>query len=361
MAIARMFDPYTGGAIGGGVPGGGGGSTTPPTPPAATSEAVASGGSPSAKTFGSFTDPDGVIASYSATLTNVVGATTVSGSGLGPYTFSGTVDGDSFALELDALNGSGQVVATAVHAVDVAAAAGGASLETLVDFSSVASYNFLTQGGSSGTGGQGAHTVNGVSWDLDYLGSSGPTRLEIVNGVLYHETSGQNAMLNAYMGAGGLQTGYYPIWAVCSIVTPNTQCLMWGIAQNLTNANQGNEAQFLLGTRSTGAADATSLLTRENTTGAPAFLTVKAWDFNLANVTTTPTRMGLRIMGGSWQPSWDQGTATLPSDLRNLSNVGGRQYNDFNNANTPQNRNYLFLSLFADCDVRVVAYRGDLT
>ena len=163
MAIVPCFDPTTGAS---GGPQGGGGSTTPPSPPAATSEAVAEDGSPSAKTFGAFTDPDGVITSYQSTLTNVVGSTTVSGTGLGPYTFSGSANGDSFVLELDAKDASANVVATAVHAVDVAPTSTGPALQTLVDISGVTSYDFLTTGGSGGSGGQGDHTVGGITCDV---------------------------------------------------------------------------------------------------------------------------------------------------------------------------------------------------
>ena len=99
----------------------GGGVSAPVQPPASTTEQVSVGGSPTAKTFGAFTDPDALIASYSAAMVNVIGTTAVSGTGLGPYTFSGSADGDSFTLKLNALNGGGQTLATAVHAVDIAA------------------------------------------------------------------------------------------------------------------------------------------------------------------------------------------------------------------------------------------------
>jgi len=103
--------------------GGGGADLAPVTPPAATSEAVASGGEPSPKTFGAFTDPDGRIASYSAAITSVVGSTAIaSGSGLGAYTVSGSDDGDSYALRLTALDSEGEPLATAVHVVDIAVA-----------------------------------------------------------------------------------------------------------------------------------------------------------------------------------------------------------------------------------------------
>jgi len=107
----------------GGAGAGGGADPAPVTPPAATSEAVASGGSPAAKTFGAFTDPDGRVSSYSAAITNAVGATSIaSGSGLGAYAVAGFADGDSYALRLTALDSDGDPLATAVHVVDVAVA-----------------------------------------------------------------------------------------------------------------------------------------------------------------------------------------------------------------------------------------------
>jgi hypothetical protein len=81
---------------------------------------VASGGSVTGWTFGAFTDPDGRIASYSATLVTVTGSGSLSGSGLGPYSITGTADGDAYTVELDALDGDGGVLATAVHTVAIA-------------------------------------------------------------------------------------------------------------------------------------------------------------------------------------------------------------------------------------------------
>ena len=115
MPIAPVFPaPGSGG--------GGGGGDSIVTPPAATTQAVSSGGSPSAKTFGAFTDPDGVIDNYNATMVNAVGSTSASGTGLGAYTFSGSSDGDSFTLKLDARNSSNEILATAVHTVNIASA-----------------------------------------------------------------------------------------------------------------------------------------------------------------------------------------------------------------------------------------------
>ena len=96
------------------------------TPPASTNEGVISGGSPAAKTFSAFTDTDGLIDNYNASLVIASGTPAIAaGSGLGAYTFSGTADKDVFALKLDARDSSNNVLATAVHVVGIAGAGGG--------------------------------------------------------------------------------------------------------------------------------------------------------------------------------------------------------------------------------------------
>jgi hypothetical protein len=125
-------------------PASGGAAVQPPTP---TTQSVSAGGSPAAKTFSAFTDSDGLVASYSAAVVNAVGSASVSGSGLGAYTFSGTSDGGSFVLRLNALSSGGQILATAVHAVGIAAAnataqAPAATSETVASGDDPASYTF---------------------------------------------------------------------------------------------------------------------------------------------------------------------------------------------------------------------------
>lgn len=123
--IVPVFSPTTG-ASGGDSGGGGGGGGSIVTPPSPTSEAVASGGSLSAKTFAAFTDPDGVIdaSNYVATTTTASGSTSWSGSGLGAYTASGSADGDAGTLSLTARDASNNPLATAVHSYERASAAG---------------------------------------------------------------------------------------------------------------------------------------------------------------------------------------------------------------------------------------------
>jgi hypothetical protein len=111
---------------------GGGAAPAAVTAPSPTTESVAAGGTPAAKTFGAFTDPDSRIASYSATTTNSVGSATWTGTGLGAYTIGSSADGDSGTLALTALDSSGDPLATAYHSWDIAAA-GGATWTDLVD------------------------------------------------------------------------------------------------------------------------------------------------------------------------------------------------------------------------------------
>lgn len=346
MPVVPCFDPTTGAS---GGPAGGGGGGTPPTPPAATSEAVAAGGSPSAKTFGAFTDPDGVISSYQATLTNVVGATTVSGSGLGPYTFSGSADGDSFVLELDALDASSNVVATAVHAVDVAAAAGGTTLEPLAEFSGV-SYDFLTTGGTSGTGGEGPHTVNGYSFTLSFNGTSGPDALAFVSGVLQHtgNVSTKQAYLILDLGTDVSDIPYVVNLSTNQLGASSGQSFIYRIAEHSTPGAQDDTLGALFGFD--GVADDTSILWREAASSS-SYYTVQQVT-GLTDISTTPTRTASHVMGGAILVSYDQGTAALPTDGRVLGTALTQHVAIGNRVATPQNRRYLHVFCLEDVHVR---------
>jgi len=102
--------------------------------PVPASSAVSVGGSFSTVTFGAFSDPSSFIDSYSASTLNVNLSATVSGSGLGPYTISGAVDGDFLVITLDALNEGGKVLTSAVWSGAIEKPSGGASWVDLADF-----------------------------------------------------------------------------------------------------------------------------------------------------------------------------------------------------------------------------------
>ena len=327
--------------------GGGGGSDSIVTPPSPTSQSVAAGGSLSAKTFGSFTDPDGVINNYVSAVTNAVGSASVSGSGLGAYTFAGTADGNSGTLSLTARNAANESLATATHSFSIGSPSGGVT--ALLDISGVSSYNFKTQGGSGGSGGAGPHSIAGKTFTLDFRGTSGPTKLLINNGVIEYEgSSSARAQLVIDLG---VDVSPFMFAVYCSIENVSTSGLgMLFYVGEGTSANSGNQAQFLAG-----SPNVTTLLMRENTTSSPAFVTVKS--ASVTDINNTPTRMCCQMLGGAWQPSFDQGTAALPTDGAPL---GAQGQMNFSNAGTavPENRKYVILNLVDDCDVRVSSYKG---
>lgn len=123
--LATIWTPAVSGGVGGGFDG-----VVAPSP---TTDSKSVGTPLSAKTFGSFIDPNSLIASYSAVTTNADGTCSWSGSGLGPYTPT-SADGDSGTLALNALDSSGNVLATAYHSYDRAAVATGSELLLDIDF-----------------------------------------------------------------------------------------------------------------------------------------------------------------------------------------------------------------------------------
>lgn len=349
MPITPCFDPTTG-ASGGASAGGGG---TPPTPPAATTEAVAAGGSPSATTFGAFTDPGSVISSYQATLTSTVGTTALAGgSGLGPYTYSGFADGDSFVVELDAKDAGGNVVATAVHAVDIAAAAGGSTLSPLAEFAGV-SYDFLTTGGTSGTGGEGPHTVNGYSFTLSYNGTSGPDSLAFVSGVLTHvgNVSTKQAYLILDLGTDVSDIPYVLNLSTSGLGASSSQSFIYRVAEHGTPGAQDDTMGALFGWVSSGnLADDTAIIWRE-AASPTSYYTVQQLT-GLTDITTTPTRTASHVMGGAILVSYDQGTAALPTDGRVLGTALTQHVAIGNRVAVPQNRRYIHVFCLENVQVR---------
>jgi len=322
------------------------------TPPAATSQAVAAGGSLAAVTFGAFTDADGVIDNYLVAVQNSAGSAAVSGSGLGAYTFGSTADGNAGVVTLTARNAANQPLATAVHTFSIAAAVGG--LVSLLDWSSV-TYDFLSTGGTSGSGGAGAHTVGGLSVDLDLRSTSGPTVLRLVSGVLEYE--GSMTARGQLMVDLGVDVSLFSFTVVCSVENATrptgTSTAILYVGEN-TGHNSGDQAQFMFGNSSD-----TKLMMRENHGSATAFTTLE--NATVTDITSTPTRVCCQMLGGAWQPSYDQGTAALPTNGAPLANRAGSNMQQFgsNFAKTAENRKYVGLNLIDNCDVRIAAFRGN--
>jgi len=222
----------------------------------------------------------------------------------------------------------------------------GGALVGLVDWSAV-SYNFLTTGGTGGSGGAGPHTVGGRTWNLTLTGS-GPTRLELVSGVLHNESTLANrGTLDTDLGASVGDTSYV-IYASTDNATragaANSLGLFWGTASTVNSNNQG---AILLG-----SASATDLLVRE-CTGVGSFTTVN--NATITDYTTTPTLLGVVVNGGGWTDCHSQGSSTLPTDGGTFGTVGPKQWGE-NGAQTIQDRRYLIVQLVYDLDLRLAAH-----
>ena len=96
--------------------------------------AIASGSSFSNKTFSAFVDADSAISSYSAVTTNVSGDVVWSGSNLGPYTAASSSEGDAGTLSLNAVNGFGKIVSTAIHSYSRQTEVSGGAWNRLKDY-----------------------------------------------------------------------------------------------------------------------------------------------------------------------------------------------------------------------------------
>lgn len=168
------------------------------TAPAATSESVASGGSPANKTFSAFTDPDGLIDNYVSAIVNISGTTTASGSGLGPWSYSGTSDGTAFVQTLTARDASNNPLATAVHGVQVASPGGDYSWVTKADI------NFV---GADHTGS----LTSGTTMITDDAGATNLINVTVVrsgttNGNL--QVTANGAEISATTGTGNVNTSF---------------------------------------------------------------------------------------------------------------------------------------------------------
>ena len=160
------------------------------TAPADTSQGVASGGSFSAVTFGAFTDPDGRIdaAQYVATTTNAAGSTAWSGTGLGPYTASGSADGDAGVLTLTARDTAGNELATAVHSYSRAENVPTVRTVLSVDWAAL----WVANGSSDvDLSSSGTYTLDGTDYVVDQ-NHSGVTATLTSSGLHIVQTAGLN-------------------------------------------------------------------------------------------------------------------------------------------------------------------------
>ena len=219
-----------------------------------------------------------------------------------------------------------------------------ASLTALIDWSSTS---------ESFGSGETTYTVGGLSVTLDYNGTSGPTALSMTNGVISFTGSiSAQAYLVIDLGEDLDDGAWVAYLSTASMANDGSNSsLVWKVADNATVGNAANQYQVIVGLAGT----ATSRREREaNGSGGP-FPTIN--DRTVTDVTTTPTLMGVQVMGTSVLPCISQGSATLPTNGALFGTIGPNGYSDGSGALAPQNRRYVHIHLIQDATVRVSSYR----
>ena len=306
----------------------------------------------------------GAGATVLTTITRASDASSVSVTGSTTATPTATLTaavasvGDSFHCESVATDGSfTDTVVTTVFMEGTGGGGGGGSYVSIIDPSAV-TYDFLTTGGTGGSGGEGAHTVGGESWTLSYEGGSTPDGTAFASGVLQHRGNVTNKRSYLVLDLGeDVDTTPYAIYISTSgLGASSSQSFLMRLATSATPGYADNYLGFLFGYD--GAADDTSILVRE-CTGGTNFTTIEQV-LSLTDITTTPTRFALHVTSGAALISYDQGTATLPTNGAPLGTALAKNLGLGAIAATRQNRRYLHLYCLENVDIRFKIHRMEI-
>ena len=263
-----------------------GGTVSPVSAPSPTSEAVSSGASFSAKTFGAFTDSGGRISSYVATTTNASGSTSWGGSGLGAYTASGAADGDAGTLSLTARDSGGNDLATATHTFE-RAATGSASWQMVkdIDLTDVTTAAAISGSGSIAfESNSDTITVNRTTSGSGTMASMTPTNGQ---GIVYSQQSGNGTgslslLISDVMSTWTREEASKYIYAVQLVVTgitypvANTSIFQYILNRGSTTVfNSGNAKGFRFIDNNDGANENLKLRANGSTTASVGVQTIR--------------------------------------------------------------------------------------
>lgn len=300
--------------------GGGGGSITDLTAPAAIDPVALVAGTTAltSTAIGSWSASVTVTASGTDDTGSAAPALVLSGSGAGPYSAtiaSGLVSGRTYTYDIEGDDGAGQVARTSLTVAVAAAAASGATLEENIDTTALSAYDFLTTGGTSGTGGEGAHDVGapGGNVSVTYEGTSGPTELELVGGALrYTATASDYAWVTFPLLAEAPNATHYVTveWTLLTTVT--------GAFELFAKIGAGGTANVAGEVRVYN--DTASSIVVQSVNGSSSFETA----FSQAGLTMTAgqtVRVHIVFMGGAVRGFVDQtsGEVAWPSDPSSYS------------------------------------------
>lgn len=326
------------------------------TAPAATSESVASGGSPANKTFSAFTDPDGLIDNYVSAIVNISGTTTASGSGLGPWSYSGTSDGTAFVQTLTARDASNNPLATAVHGVQVASPGG--------DYAYVQKTSLdLTGLDTAGPWSSGTQNIQKAAATVIQAAVS---RSGTTNGVV--ETGSGGVRVYASSGTGQISCAFALDTLLSTddaYFTAGLVVLQIGITIDTATIVPGSGAYMLVGVSNlTGQGQSSAGIIFNHSLGnvsAAVFYDSVTGSVQYTGAYPSEALITIEIFGGrAARVRLDVGTDTPVAPSLNLANVfPGQPVFASNTAQPYGTQFHALISNKANADMRVTALRVD--
>ena len=198
--------------------------------------------------------------------------------------------------------------------------------------------------------GEGSYTIGGLSVTYSYNGTAGPDSIALSSGVLTVTSSGGRAYLVIDLGEA-LTDEILCCYVTMDSYSAHTSAgVLWQIADDTSLGHYGGHLQTLVGVSGV----ETDLRFRECTNDSPLTF-VNVSDETVTDVSTTPTRMCMMWDGTAGSMSWDQGSATLPTNGEHLANVGSSNYNAGDGAATRAGRRYLHVWAQTDVTIRLSA------
>jgi hypothetical protein len=221
----------------------------------------------------------------------VAGSGTISGTGLGPYTFSGTADGEVITVELDALDSGGNVLATAVFTGTIAGAPPSSEL--------LATWDFRTADTGTLSGSGTITTDSGATDVVDYnvfIQSGSPTATTDIT------AAGLRVFRSNANSVSGIALALADVLALCDDARDTLLFFVhFATISNATMVNNQNTGVNLSDSNSSISSTPTRGLFLNNTSVSNLAVRVREYDGGATTVTKTN-------LGGTWPTS---GTALL--------------------------------------------------
>jgi hypothetical protein len=257
----------------------------------------------------------------------------------------GDGEGDQFTVSLTDDYGRVDTFSFTERVAGAGGGGGGGGWTDILDWSSSS---------EAFSGGEDTYTIGGLSVVLDYDGSAGPDSIDLTNGVLTIE--GDNTH-KAYLVIDlGEDFENVPLWACCAVQNlanvGGSAAIWFQMADDQTLGNSGGHWQDFVG-----MAGVKTTIHGRYATNASTFVDVNIRT-GQTDVETTPTRVAVLIEAVNLKPSFDQGTAGLPTTGADLGTVGPNSYGATGGAYTTtaaRNQRYMHLRVACDATIELFA------